>query len=146
MKDDFKFAVQLADRDGSPITKVVFIDAIVYLKRKVRYRFNLGATDSSGLIEVSFSRLEQIRQENQEGNIMDYNTPLTDCDSIIELVVPSAMELEQRREAARHWYGEDGSSAPGIVESQNEEIACAPTTVDVDAEAGGKVLLQCGAA
>lgn len=143
MKDDFRFVAQLANRDGIPITKAVFVDVVVFVRRRVRYRFNLGATDSSGQIEVSFSRLERIRLENQKDNLMDYNTPLTDCDSIIELIVPTAMELEQRCEAARRWYSEDASA--DTVGGKNDEVVCAPVAVDVDAETSGKVLLQCDA-
>lgn len=144
MKDDFRFEVQLTDRDGGSISKVVFIDALVFLRKKLRYRFSLGTTNSSGLMEVSFNQLEQIRRNNQKDNLMDYNTTLQECDSTLEFVVPSAEELEQRLDAARRWFSEDADSlADKIAKSKNGEVACTSLKVDVDAEVASRVLLRC---
>lgn len=144
MKDDFKFEVQLADHDGGSIMKEVFIDAVVFLRKDVRYRFSLGTTDSAGLMEVSFNQLEQIRRRNQKDNLMDYNTTLQECDSTLELVVPRTEELEQRLEAARRWFAEDADSlADKIAMSKNDEISCASLKIDVGAEIAERVLLKC---
>jgi len=144
MKNDFRFKVQLADHDCGSIMKEVFIDAVVFLRKHVRYRFSLGTTDSAGLMEVSFDQLEQIRRRNQKNNLMDYNTPLQECDSTFELLVPREEELEQRLEAARRWFAEDADFlAKKMAISKNGEIDCASLKVDVDTETAEKVLLKC---
>ena len=143
MKNDFEFVVQLADHDGNKITRVVIVDAVIFLRGRIRYRFSLGATSGSGRIEITFSRLENIRRENQKYDLMDYNTSLDDCDDVIEIVVPSALELEQRREAARRWFNEDAARSSSL-EADNDAVSCQALQVDVGADLNREVLLRCG--
>lgn len=142
MRDDFRFEIQLADRVGNPVAKEVLIDIVLFLRQRVRYRFNLGTTDGSGLIKIDFQRLEEIRRSNQKDNLMDYNTPLTECDSIVEILVPSSGELKQRLEAVRKWFADD-SVADVIAKAKNDEVTCDPLRVDVEAKAGERLLLRC---
>jgi hypothetical protein len=144
MNADFWFEVQLADRAGSPICKQVAVDVVAFLNGHARYRFCLGTTDLSGLMRVDFQKIEEARQSNQKHNLMDYNTFLTDCDSVIEIVAPSAKELAARFAAVRKWF-QDENSTGDVARPRNDEVKCDLLRVDVETMSGQRLNLVCEA-
>jgi hypothetical protein len=140
---DFRFEIQLADHAGNPIRKDgVLVDVVLFVGGRVRYQFNSGATNDCGSLEIDHARLDELRLSNQKFSLMDYNTPLSDCDSTIEVLIPSVTELEQRIEAARS-LSIDESAIEKVAKSGNGEVVCESLKVDVAANAGKRLLLKC---
>ena len=141
---DFRFDIQIADRAGNPIAKGgIVVDVVLFFRHKVRYRFAFGTTNEFGLVKIDSDLVEKIRLSNQKFNLMDYNTPLADCDATLEFVVPTSIELEQRIEAARRWFPEDEAFIRSISESRNNEMACGSLKVDLVEYAGARLFLRC---
>jgi hypothetical protein len=144
MMDSFDISVQLADPQGAAIELAnVVVDAVLYIEDRVRYRFQAGETDAQGRCRLTFSRLEHERTKNRAVQIMDYNTPLQSCNSLISLIVPPADELASRREAIQKWFPENLASLKQLEESQNGHVRCAPMDLQTNSDKLGLVRLVC---
>jgi hypothetical protein len=99
--------IQLNDPDHIPLAIAkVFVDVAFQKEGRERYRFEAGETDSGGQISASYDHFEKIRRDNQSFAVMDYNTVLEDCDSVISVSVPTPAELTRRVDALRKWFPE----------------------------------------
>ena len=99
--------IQLNDSDNLPLAIAkVFVDVAFQKEGRERYRFEAGETDSGGQISASYDHFEKIRRDNQSFAVMDYNTVLEDCDSVISVSVPTPAELTRRVDALRKWFPE----------------------------------------
>jgi hypothetical protein len=144
MKSDIKVRLQLADQHGVQIRiERVVVDALLYVSGKQRYRFDAGSTDNRGSLTISFEDLERSRVLNQSFAIMDYNTPLTDCDPRIDIAIPSEKELSQRIESSKKWFPTDISRQARLSGGNNAKIRCDNLTLDLTAISEDPVLLLC---
>lgn len=147
MRDDFTIELQLADRSGAPVARErVLVDVIVFLHAKVRYKFNVGMTSALGKLTVNFDQLEKVRLENQKMFLMDYNTPLVDCDPKVEFSVPGEKELQERVVAIKTWFPSDVTSVEKISGNGNSDVVCEGVSVDVDLNPEAKILIKCDVA
>src|ERR1700722_19706698 len=90
--------IQLSDEDGNPLPIAnVYVVIHLFTRGNYRYGFEAGRTDADGRIVVTYDSLEAERRENGRMFIMDYNTPLEDCDSVSTLLVYPEQELRERR-------------------------------------------------
>jgi hypothetical protein len=106
MKPGQTIEVQLEDAAGAPLRlENVFLEIRLFTRGNYRYGFNIGRTDGSGKLRVSYPDVENMRAENAKQSLMDYNTPLIDCDPTVEIRVPTEEELRGRVETVRKTYG-----------------------------------------
>ena len=149
MNKNFEMEVQLVNEVREPLElRGVSLDAEMYLNGRIRYRFEVGVTDSRGKLRFTFQDLEQSRLSNQEFALMDYNTPLEECDANLGLIVPSMAEIEQRQLAIDKWFSHvDDQPMRQKVEAirtrNNRKVVCEKHYVNVDCEPRAQVKLAC---
>ena len=142
MNESLSVDVQLVDPSGRPLELPgIMVDITLFMEKRLRYRFNLGATDESGKLQFGIGELEQSRRDNSKFAIMDYNTPLTKCDSKAMLSAPTLSELNERRNALLRWFPENREMLRRIERMQEMAVGCGATHVDLDV--GGQVTIQC---
>jgi len=108
--------IQLKASDHEPqLISNVSIDVVFFCGGRERYRFDAGTTDAEGCITGSYDLFEAIRKENQSVALMDYNTKLEDCDSVVVVRAPTLEELGQRLDALKKWF-------PDRVSAMSEKI------------------------
>ena len=74
-----------------------------------RYRLDAGKTDVHGHITAPYDLFDSIRRDNQSFALMDYNTKLEDCDSVVLVYAPTVNELGQRLNALKKWFPDRAS-------------------------------------
>lgn len=101
MQPNQRIEIQLVDEHGSPVRLANVLPEIDLFYRgrleKPRYRFELWATDADGRCAIRFEDLEMMRKLLGAGDLMDFNTPLTECDPVVEIRIPLGSEFEARR-------------------------------------------------
>ena len=141
MNDDFAIEIQLTDANGTALNLAnVLLDAVLYVQGHTRYRFHAGVTNARGCLLLTFDALDKERLKNQAFSIMDYNTPLQECDPLVDLVVPSPSELQLRQEAIRTWFPDDVDALESIRVSNNEKVVCETVRVHINIAGSPNVL------
>ena len=97
--------VQLIDGGSTLHLEGALVECQLFCKGVLRYCFMVGRTDSQGALSFSFDDIERIRRRRGLESLMDYNTPLEDCDSTVKIVVPSQERLRQQTQQALASYG-----------------------------------------
>jgi hypothetical protein len=133
MKLGTSLRIQTVNSDHHPIALGgLMIDVLFYVRDVERYRFDVGQTDESGMLVVTYDKLEAIRRENQKFSLMDYNTALDDCDDTIVVSVPSVTALRSRLESLEKWFPDE---APRLRQklslSANNETSSASCRVSI---------------
>ena len=77
-------------------------------------------------------------ESNRKLFLMDYNTPLDDCNSLVGIVAPTDEELAERRAAREKWFG---ASDDGYV--TNHSITCDEQRFELKREADNHFNLVC---
>jgi hypothetical protein len=112
--------IQLVSENGRAMNiDCVSVETVLFTNGRERYRFDAGATDSSGKLSVPYSRLEEIRKENQAFALMDYNTALDECDDEVLVHVPDTEALEKKLTALRRWFPDKAADLQETVEHSN---------------------------
>jgi hypothetical protein len=118
----WKITVQLCDGKGNPLSIAgVHLDVRFYTRGRFRYSFSLGATDVHGSSCTTFGELERQFQANRRFFLMDYNTPLSDCDTLVGVAAPTADELAEREAARSKWWPE---APPLYLGAANDRVRC----------------------
>ena len=115
-------SVHLCDRRGQPVRiGEVHVDLLFYTGGRFRYSFSFGRTDTDGVCRTTVGEIERQLRENQQLFLMDYNTPLEECDTLIGIVAPTADELVERQAVLTKWW----PKAPSIYSgTANERVQC----------------------
>jgi hypothetical protein len=137
------FEIQLLDSERRPITMSdVSIDVIFLRGGRERYRFDAGKTDAQGHVTAPYDLFESIRKDNQSFAVMDYNTRLEDCDSVVIVRAPTLDELSQRLNAVKTWFPD---RVPALAErlrlSNNGRLRVEEVRVSVENEAETRITL-----
>src|ERR1700734_1273658 len=112
MKPGQAIHVQLSDVNGKPLAiENILVEIHLFTTGNYRYGFEAGRTDANGQIVVTYQDLETQRQENGAFFIMDYNTPLEDCDPVAKFVVPAEYELRRRQQEVIKVFGKEPTFA-----------------------------------
>ena len=61
----------------------ILIDIKLFTRGNLRYQLKAGRTDANGTLLITYSALAKQRASNAMQFLMDYNTPLTDCDPTV---------------------------------------------------------------
>ena len=107
----------------------VLLDVKFFTRGKFRYQFKAGRTDASGRLVITYDELERQRLSNAEWFLMDYNTPLIDCDPIVELSMPSEKELKMAADSVQQNFGTQPDWASRW--PSNAQLDAAPRKVDL---------------
>jgi hypothetical protein len=92
-----------ANRQTAPVANVI-VDVAFFVERRQCYQFYAGRSDLNGRIEARFDYFDHERRSNATENLMDYNIKIEDCDSQVQLHIPSLDELLSRLQAVKKWY------------------------------------------
>jgi hypothetical protein len=119
---DGVITVRLNDAKGEPIrVSGVHLDICFYIERRLRYSFSLNRTDAHGISRTSFEEIERQLEANRRLFLMDYNTPLSDCDPLVGIVAPTAADLVEREAARAKWWPDE---PPMYVGAANDRVRC----------------------
>lgn len=98
--------LQLVDESNKPLALPNVIMVINFFTGgRHRYGFFLDPTDGQGRLRISYEDVETERRDNAKESLMDYNTPLTECDPQIQITIPTDEELKRSYEVATRWAG-----------------------------------------
>ncbi len=113
--------VRLVDSTGNglPITNVS-VDVRFYMEGRHRYGLALGRTESDGVTRTSLAAIQDQLDENRRFSLMDYNTPLSECDDEIGVYVPDPDELAQREASRSRYWPDDEPPA----KTANDVLRC----------------------
>jgi hypothetical protein len=136
-----ELTVRLHDRKGEPLAIAeVHLDLSFYIEGRFRYSFSLGRTDADGVCRTTFQEIERQLEANRRLFLMDYNTPLTDCDTSVGIVAPTAGELIERESAGVKWWPEEPSRYVGTA---NNRVRCTEQKFEVQHGSGNAFKLVC---
>ena len=106
MQSQQSLSIHLKSPSGDTLRiENVLFEVTFFTHGTVRYRFFIGSTDSMGILRASYDDIERIRRRNAEQFIMDYNTPLEECDDLIEVAAPSESALRRIAENVTKIFG-----------------------------------------
>ena len=105
MKPDQSIELHLVRPTGEAanISNVV-LDIHFRTNGNFRYGFRLGHTDQHGRLSVAYADLETLRRRDAEENLMDYNTPLDNCDPEVKILLVSEQQLREQANNAVRFY------------------------------------------
>lgn len=135
-QDNARINIRLVNERGVaiPLEKVIF-DINLYVSGILRYSFDGGATDSEGQCTIELDDLTRQWLEKRKLFLMDYNTPLQECDDVVGILAPSATELASRLSSVEKWFpGDFNELAEKIVHSQNHKISSREQSLKIDRE------------
>jgi hypothetical protein len=98
--------IQFSAKDGKPLR---ISDILLLIQFSANgnycYEFEIGRTDVSGRLTVSYGDVEKRRSAGAVEFPKDYSTRLEDCDAAVKIVVPSEKELIARMRKVNEDYG-----------------------------------------
>jgi hypothetical protein len=71
----------------------VILQIALFKDGKRRYAFSLPPSSPEGIVRATYLDLEKMRLENSRLFIMDYNTPLDECDDVFSVVLRPERDL-----------------------------------------------------
>ncbi len=97
--------IQLVDGRGRPATvKDVLAEIHLFMSGDYRYGFKVGRTNDAGQLTISGKEIEKLRRDCAKENLMDYNTPLEECDPVVKILIPSEKELRTQCENVKRLH------------------------------------------
>jgi hypothetical protein len=106
MKPNQTIILQLVNHTGAVLRLPnVILDIGFFTGGRSRYAFRLKPTDQSGSVRISYQDVETERVKNAKESLMDYNTPLSECDDEVRFTLPTMEELRQSHEVTTRWAG-----------------------------------------
>jgi hypothetical protein len=131
MTPDRSIVIRLVNANSEPLSLGnVDLEVNFFMKRNYRYGFKVGRTNESGVLNVSYTDIEKLRRKDAEQNLMDYNSRLEDCDSEVEIVIPSEKMLREEYNNALRGYGVPPAWAKHW--PSNDRIEASPRKVEVN--------------
>ena len=67
----------------------LYVDLILFIRGKYCYGFRFGPTDAQGKLRIAYQDVENERAKAASYDLMDYNTPIDNCDDILKIKLPS---------------------------------------------------------
>ncbi len=102
--------IQLVDDAGAPAPLGNVLPEVRFFcggqTKRHRYAFKTWSTDPGGRCEIRYEELEDMRRLLASADLMDFNTPLEECDALVEVRIPPEEELLElkRRPWRRSWW------------------------------------------
>jgi len=136
-----ELTVRLRDSNGEPLPFAgVHLELRFYLKGRFRYSFSLGRTDDEGICRITLQEIEQQLEADRRLFLMDYNTPLSDCDTMVGIASPTANELREREAARAKWWPQEPSAYAGAT---NGRVRCPEQKFELSRGSGNAFELFC---
>ena len=130
MKPDQSIYIQLVDTQEQPLRLGgVLVSIEFFTSGNLRYTFTAGRTDEMGTLNLSYLYFEKLRSHNAKFFLMDYNTKLEECDSVIGISIPTNVQLRNQSENATKAFGEPPDWAN--VWPSNGQIESIPRKVEL---------------
>jgi len=129
--------IQFSAKDGKPLRISNILLLIQFFTGgNYLYEFEIGRTDVSGRLTVSYGDVEKRRSACAAEFPKDYSTKLEECDPAVKIVVPSERELASRMRKATEDYGRPPDwAAPwpsnARTKAQEKDVDLAEKTVEV---------------
>jgi hypothetical protein len=124
MKPTQALILQLRDELGNPLLLAgIYFDLLFFIQGQDCYGFRFGPTDGQGELRITYRDVETKRALEAKFYLMDYNTPLDDCDDRLKIQIPSADKLRKAYEWQAKWL--DGGASPeaeGWLKSANPKL------------------------
>jgi hypothetical protein len=139
--NDEQLTVRLRDAKGEPVHIAgVELDLRFYIEGRFRYSFSLGRTDAHGVCHTSFQEIERQLEASRQIFLMDYNTPLADCDTLVGIAAPTAREIAERQASqAKYWPKEP----PSYIGTANHRVHCHEQKFELRRASGNAFDLIC---
>jgi len=124
MKPTQTLIIQLVDEMGKPFRLAdIYIDLSFFLQGQYRYGFRFGPTNRQGELHITYQDVETKRAIEAKIFLMDYNTPLDDCDDLVRISIPSMDKLKEAYEWNTKWFADKTSEdAKGWLNAANAKI------------------------
>lgn len=136
-----ELTVRLHGPKGEPLAIAeVHLDLRFYIEGRFRYSFSLGRTDGYGVCRTTLLEIERQLEANRRIFLMDYSSPLTDCDTLVGIVAPTAGELIEREAAQARWWPEEPSRYVGAA---NVRVRCPEQKFELERGRGNTFGLVC---
>ena len=131
MKPTQTLIIRFVDDRGKPLLLAdIYIDLSFFIQGQYRYGFRFGPTDRQGKLRITYRDVEAERTQAAKLFLMDYNTPLDDCDDCLKVKIPSADELKEAYEWKTKWFADEASEdAKGWLNAANAKIKANETSV-----------------
>jgi hypothetical protein len=98
--------VQFSTKDGKPLQIGDIMLLIQFSKDgNYCYEFEIGRTDISGRLIVSYGEVEKRRSACAEEFPAEFSTRVEECDPVVKILVPSERELAARMRKFNEDYG-----------------------------------------
>jgi hypothetical protein len=130
MKSGQSIELQLVDENCQPLQLGnVMIDIHLFLGGDLRYRFIAGRTTKEGKLSISYEDLDHTRKDMGEMYLMDFNSPLDDCDPLVRVLIYSERELIERRDKAMNAHHKTPAWAE--VWPSNSKLRAEPVSIEI---------------
>ena len=137
---DTPIVVRLVDAKGDGVQIAnVLVDVRFYMQDRYRYGFTLGRTGADGLLDTNLADIQAKLDENRSYFLMDYNTPLSDCDGAVGIYVPTSDELTEREVGRLKWWPE----REPLVKTANHLVICVEQKFTMRRDAPNDFALAC---
>ena len=124
MKPGQTLTLKFLDESKKPLLlSGIYVDLDFYMNGQQRYGFRFGSTNHRGELCIGYQDVERKRVADSKYNLMDYNTPLDDCDDLVRISVPSMDKLKEAYEwNTKCFAGKASEDAKGWLNAANAKI------------------------
>jgi hypothetical protein len=131
MKPSQTLTLKVLDESKKPLLlSGIYVDLDFYMNGQQRYGFRFGPTNHRGELRIGYQDVEKKRVADSKYNLMDYNTPLDDCDDLVRISIPSMDKLKDAYEWKIKWFADKSSEdAKGWLNAANAKIKADETSV-----------------
>jgi hypothetical protein len=130
VKPDQSIYIQLVQTQEQPLRLGgVLISIEFFTKGNLRYTFNAGRTDEMGTLKLTYLCFERLRCDNAKFFLMDYNTKLEECDSVVRITIATDSQLRSQFENATKAFNKSPEWAN--VWPSNAQIESMPRNVEL---------------
>ncbi len=126
--------VQFSTKDGKPLQIGDIMLLIQFSKDgNYCYEFEIGRTDISGRLIVSYGEVEKRRSACAEEFPAEFSTRVEECDPVVKILVPSERELAARMRKFNEDYVAENCAGLGWAAPwpSNARIKAQEITVDL---------------
>jgi hypothetical protein len=133
MKPTQTLIIQFVDEKEEPSLLVnMYVDLLFFIRSRYCYGFRFGPTNAQGKLCIAYQDVENERAKAAKYNLMDYNTPIDNCDDILKIKLPSADELRKAYEwQTKSHTGGASVEAKNWINAANSKVKCDETSVEL---------------
>jgi hypothetical protein len=133
MKPTQTLIIQFVGENEKPsLLANLYVDLLLFIRGTYCYGFRFGPTDAQGKLRIAYQDVENERAKAAKYDLMDYNTPIDNCDDILKIKLPSADELRKAYEwQTKSQTGGASTEAKNWIKAANSKVKCDETSVEL---------------